>query len=83
MVKIKTYLTTKEHEVIQKVTQREKNKSEYMTRNELLRKLGRYLLLMLIALIAIALGNKVITTNECSKCPGNGICNGKTDCNQY
>ena len=83
MVKIKTYLTTKEHEVIQKITQREKNKSEYMTRNELLRKLGRYLLLMLIALIAIALGNKVITTNECSKCPGNGICNGKTDCNKY
>jgi hypothetical protein len=54
-----------------------------MTRKELIKKLGRYILLMLIALIAIALGNKVITTNECSKCPGNGICNGKTDCNKY
>jgi hypothetical protein len=54
-----------------------------MTRNELIKKLGRYILLMMIALIAIALGNKVIATNECSKCPGNGICNGKTDCNKY
>jgi hypothetical protein len=54
-----------------------------MSRIDFFKKLGRYLLLMLIALIAIALGNKVITNNDCSKCPGNGICNGKTDCNKY
>jgi hypothetical protein len=54
-----------------------------MTRIELLKKLGRYLLLMLIAMIVIALGNKVISGNDCSVCPGKGICNGKTDCNKF
>jgi hypothetical protein len=54
-----------------------------MTRIELLKKLGRYLLLMLIAMIVIALGNKVISGKDCSVCPGKGICNGKTDCNKF
>ena len=54
-----------------------------MTRNELLKKLGRYLLLMLIAVIVISLGKKVISGNDCTTCPGKGICNGKTDCNKY
>jgi hypothetical protein len=57
--------------------------SNEMTRNELLKKLGRYLLLTLIAIIAIALGKKISGGNECSACPGKGICNGKTDCNKY
>jgi hypothetical protein len=54
-----------------------------MTRSELIKKLGRYFLLMLIAIIAISLGKKVTGTNACSTCSGNGICNGKTDCNTY
>jgi hypothetical protein len=54
-----------------------------MTRKELLKKLGRYILLLLIAIIAISLGKKVTGKNECSTCAGNGICNGKTDCNKY
>jgi len=54
-----------------------------MTRNELIKKLGRYILLMLIAIIAISLGKKVAGANACSTCAGKGICNGNTDCNKY
>jgi hypothetical protein len=54
-----------------------------MSRNELIKKLGRYILLILIAVIAISLGKKVSGANECSTCPGKGICNGKTDCKKY
>ena len=54
-----------------------------MTRNEFLKKLGRYILLLLMAVIVLALGSKVITANDCSTCAGKGICNGKTDCNKY
>jgi hypothetical protein len=54
-----------------------------MTRNELIKKLGRYILLMLIALIAISLGKKVSGENACSTCAEKGICNGKTDCKKY
>ena len=54
-----------------------------MTRNELLKKLGRYILLILIAVIAISLGKKISGANDCSTCAGKGICNGKTDCNKY
>jgi hypothetical protein len=54
-----------------------------MSRNDFFRKLGRYILLMLIAMIVIALGNKVISGKDCSVCAGKGICNGKTDCNKF
>jgi hypothetical protein len=54
-----------------------------MTRNDFFKRLGRYLLLMLIVMIVIALGNKVISGKDCSVCPGKGICHGKTDCNKF
>jgi hypothetical protein len=54
-----------------------------MTRNELLKRLGRYILLLLIAVIAISLGKKVSGENECSTCAGKGICSGNKDCNKY
>jgi hypothetical protein len=54
-----------------------------MTRNELIKKLGRYALLMLMAMIVLLLGNKVVAANNCNTCAGKGICNGKTDCNKY
>jgi hypothetical protein len=54
-----------------------------MTRNELLKRLGRYILLMLIAVIAVSLGKKISASNDCSACAGKGVCNGKTDCNKY
>lgn len=54
-----------------------------ITRNELIKKLGRYALLMLMALIVLLLGNKVVSGNACTACPGKGICNGKSDCGKY
>ena len=54
-----------------------------MTRHELIKKLGRYALLMIIAAIVFLLGNKVVIANNCNTCAGKGICNGKTDCNKY
>jgi len=60
-----------------------KNKNEYMSRNDFFKKLGRYILLMLMALIVISLGKKIAGASTCSTCAGKGICNGKTDCNKY
>jgi hypothetical protein len=54
-----------------------------MTRIDFFKKLIRYGLLALLALIVIALGSKVVTGTDCSSCPGKGICNGKTDCDKY
>jgi hypothetical protein len=54
-----------------------------MTRNELIKRLGRYILLLLISIIAISLGKKVSGENACSTCAGKGICSGKIDCNKY
>jgi hypothetical protein len=56
---------------------------KYMTRNELIKQLGRYILLLLIAVIAISLGKKVSGADDCSTCAGKSICNGKTDCKKY
>jgi hypothetical protein len=54
-----------------------------MSRIDFFKKAGRYILLMLMAFIALALGGRVVTGNDCSACAGRGICNGKTDCNKY
>lgn len=54
-----------------------------MDRIDFFRKLVRYLLLMLLAIIAIALGNRAVVENNCSACPGKGICNGESDCSKY
>jgi hypothetical protein len=64
-------------------TKNSKREMVNMTRNELLKRLGRYILLMLIAIIAISLGKKISGANDCSTCAGKGVCNGKTDCNKY
>jgi hypothetical protein len=54
-----------------------------MTRNDFFKKLGRYLLLVLIAIIAVSLGKKIVSGDACTACPGKGFCNGKADCNKY
>ena len=51
-----------------------------MSRANFLKKLMRYLLLMLIAAIVLALGNKVVSASDCSTCPVNGQCKGKAYC---
>jgi hypothetical protein len=54
-----------------------------MNRNEFLRKLIRYMLFLLLGIIAFALGNKVVTGSDCSACPGKGICSGESDCSKF
>jgi hypothetical protein len=54
-----------------------------MRRNDFLKISIRACLFVLLALIVLALGKKVTTGKDCSVCPGNGICNGKTDCVKY
>jgi hypothetical protein len=36
-----------------------------------------------MAIIVLALGNKVISGSDCSACPGKGICKGESECNKY
>jgi hypothetical protein len=54
-----------------------------MQRIEFIRKLIRLLLITLIAAIVFALGSKAVTAKDCSICPGNGKCNGTTDCHNF
>jgi hypothetical protein len=54
-----------------------------MSRIDFFRKIIKYTLLLLLAIIVIALGNRIVTGKDCSECPGNGICNGKTDCDKF
>jgi hypothetical protein len=54
-----------------------------MRRKEFLHKIIRYTLLLLLGILAVALGRKAVPGNICSSCPGKGICNGETDCAKY
>jgi hypothetical protein len=54
-----------------------------MKRIDFFRMLIRASLFILLAMIVLALGNKVVSGNKCSICPGKGICTGKTDCGKY
>jgi len=60
-----------------------KDKKQHMNRADFLKKLARYMLLLLMAIVVLALGNKIVTAKDCSGCPGNGVCKGNTDCNKY
>jgi hypothetical protein len=51
-----------------------------MNRTEFLNKAIRFLLFGLLALIAVLTGSRAVTGNDCSACPGKGICRGDTDC---
>jgi len=54
-----------------------------ITREDFLQKLIRIFLASVLGLIAIALGNRMVSGNECSQCPGKGICIGDTDCSRF
>jgi hypothetical protein len=54
-----------------------------MTRNDFVRKLIRVGLLVLLALIVFVLKERIVPGENCSGCPGNGICSGKKDCQKY
>jgi hypothetical protein len=54
-----------------------------MNREIFLKKLIRYGLLTILAIIVFVLGGRVVTGKGCSSCAGKGICSGNTDCNKY
>ena len=59
------------------------NSTMNMTRIDFLKKLIQVMLASLLAFIALALVNRIITSKDCSSCSGNGICRGETDCNKF
>jgi hypothetical protein len=54
-----------------------------MKRSDFLNKLIRYILLVLLAGVAVVLGTKAVTGSDCSSCPGSGICKGESDCSKF
>jgi hypothetical protein len=54
-----------------------------LSRTEFLMKLARGLLAALLAIIALMLGSRSVRGDECSTCPGKGICRGESDCTSY
>jgi len=54
-----------------------------ISRLQFLDKLIRGLLVAFLAFLALMLGSKAVKGNDCSSCPGNGICKGETDCGKY
>jgi hypothetical protein len=56
---------------------------KYMNRTEFIKRVFRYILFGLLALIAAATGSRIVAGAGCSSCPGNGICTGENDCSKY
>ncbi|HUX97607.1 MAG TPA: hypothetical protein VMV47_17875 [Bacteroidales bacterium] len=54
-----------------------------MDRTEFLRKIIRYLLLGVIAVIIALTGRRAVIGNDCTACPGKGICRGESDCSTF
>jgi hypothetical protein len=54
-----------------------------MNRTEFVNRVIRYFLLGLLGLIIVLAGRKAASGNDCSACPGKGICEGESDCSKY
>jgi len=54
-----------------------------LNRAEFLNGLIRVIMGSLLAFIAISLGKRISNTNDCSNCPGLGICKGEADCSKF
>lgn len=54
-----------------------------MRREDFFKKIFRIALLAILSLIAFTLGGRVVSGQNCSSCPGNGVCKGETDCSKY
>lgn len=55
----------------------------FMNRNDFINRLARYLLMGLLGGAAVLAGRRVSLGNDCSACPGKGICKGEEDCSKY
>jgi hypothetical protein len=54
-----------------------------MKRKDFIRKIIQYLLFGILTGIAVILGSRAVTGNNCSSCPGKGICSGDIDCSKF
>lgn len=54
-----------------------------MNRDKFIKKFIRFLLFGLLALIAVAMGNRIVGNSDCNSCPGKGLCSGEQDCFKY
>jgi hypothetical protein len=54
-----------------------------MNRTEFLKKAIRFILFGVLALIAVLTGGRAVIGNECTACPGKGICRGESDCSIF
>ncbi len=54
-----------------------------ISRNNFLQKIGRVVLLSILAIIVFILGGRIASASNCDQCPGRGLCNGEDDCNKY
>jgi hypothetical protein len=61
----------------------EENTGSQINRKDFVIKVIRVGLLLILGIGAMVLGSKVTSIKDCSKCPGNGICKGETDCSKF
>ncbi|HAM10429.1 MAG: hypothetical protein A2X05_01080 [Bacteroidetes bacterium GWE2_41_25] len=54
-----------------------------MNRTVFLEKVIRFILFGVLALIAVLTGSRAVIGNECTACPGKGICRGESDCSIF
>jgi len=54
-----------------------------MKRSDFIKKIIQYVLFTVLAGIAIFLGSRAVSSNNCSLCPGKGICSGEIDCSKF
>ena len=55
-----------------------------VTRGEFVRGLIRILIVSVLAFIAVSLGSRAVTgQQDCSGCPGKGVCRGEDDCRKF
>jgi hypothetical protein len=54
-----------------------------MTRNDFIKKLIQAGLLAFLTFTVFALRKRVVSGENCSGCPGAGICSGKNECGKY
>ena len=55
-----------------------------VTRGEFVRGIIRILMVSVLAFIAVSLGSRAVTgEQDCSGCPGKGVCGGEEDCKKF
>ncbi len=54
-----------------------------ISRNNFLKKIGRVILLSVLAAIVLIIGGRIASGSSCDNCPGRGLCKGDNDCSNY